>query len=286
MQLPAGFTITPMRENEMDILDGWAAAEGWNPGLSDLRIARHADPEAFIALRDGETLAGGGSIFSYDGCFGFMGLFIMRADLRRKGLGTALWHWRRDALLRRLQPGAAIGMDGVFEMVPFYEKGGFRAVYRHLRYQGIATGRRSSRVIALSMADFDDIENFDRTFVPAPRTAFLEGWLGQTEAHIAGIREGGWIVAYGVARRCRVGFKIGPLFAERADLAADVLGDLMASIAGQQVQIDVPEPNAPALDIVNSFDLSMSFGCVRLYHGPDPKLPVERIFGVTSLEFG
>jgi hypothetical protein len=25
---------------------------------------------------------------------------------------------------------------------------------------------------------------------------------------------------------------------------------------------------------------------VRLYHGPDPRLPIERIFGVTSLEFG
>jgi GNAT superfamily N-acetyltransferase len=286
MQLPAGFTIAPMREYEIDILDGWAATEGWNPGLSDLRIVWQVDPDAFVALRDGEALAGGGSIFSYEGRFGFMGLFIMRADLRGKGLGSALWHWRRDTLLHRLHRGATVGMDGVFEMVPFYEKGGFKAAYRDLRYQGIATGRRSSRVISLSMPDFEDIENFDRAFVPAPRTAFLKGWLGQAGAHIAGIREGGEIVAYGVARPCRVGFKVGPLFAERFDLAEDVLGDLMARIAGQQVQIDVPQPNAAGLDIVNSFGLSMSFGCVRLYHGPDPRLPIERIFGVTSLEFG
>jgi len=145
MQLPAGFAITPMRENELGILGEWAAAEGWNPGHSDLAIAWQTDPQAFVALREGDRLAGGGSIYSYDGLFGFMGLFIMRADLRRQGLGATLWHWRQDTLLQRLRSGATIGMDGVFNMVPFYERGGFKPAYRDLRYQGIAAGRRSPR---------------------------------------------------------------------------------------------------------------------------------------------
>jgi GNAT superfamily N-acetyltransferase len=286
MQLPAGFTITPMREAETKVLDDWAAGEGWNPGLSDLAIAWHTEPEAFVALREGDRLAGGGTIYSYDGHFGFMGLFIMRADLRRQGLGAVLWHWRRDTLLQRLRQGAAIGMDGVFDMVPFYEKGGFKPAYRDLRYQGIAAGERCKRVITLSPSDFADIGTYDRPFFPAPRDAFLKGWLGQRGAHIAGIREDGKMVAYGVARPCRVGFKVGPLFADRADLATDLLGDLLARIAGNQVQIDVPEPNAAGLAIVKSLGLAMTFGCVRLYHGSDPSIPVDRIFGVTSLEFG
>jgi hypothetical protein len=32
--------------------------------------------------------------------------------------------------------------------------------------------------------------------------------------------------------------------------------------------------------------LAKAFGCARLYPGPDPGLPDERIFGVTSFEFG
>ncbi len=242
MQLPAGFTITPMRQNEIAVLDDWAAAEGWNPGRCDLQIAWQTDPESFVALRDGERLAGGGSIYSYDGRFGFMGLFIMRADLRRQGLGTVLWRWRRDTLLGRLRPGAAIGMDGVFDMVPFYERGGFKPAYRDLRYQGIAVGRRSERVIALGPPDFADIETYDRAFFPVPRAAFLEGWLSQSGAHIAGIRENGKMAAYGVARPCRAGFKIGPLFADSADLAAEVLEELLARIAGHQVQSTSPSP--------------------------------------------
>lgn len=286
MRLPHGFSISPMVEEEIPILEEWAIAEGWNPGLNDLAISWKADPECFIALRQEDRLAGGGSIFNYDGQFGFMGLFIMRRDLRNKGLGKTLWHWRLDALRRRLEPEASIGMDGVFEMVPFYERGGFKAVYRDLRYQGPAVGERSKFAVTLSMSDFEEIEAYDREFIAAPRTAFLRGWLGQTGAHIVGVREDQQLLGYGVARPCQVGFKIGPLFADRTDLATEVFGELMRRIEGQQVQIDIPEPNRDALDMAKEANLSLSFGCVRLYHGPDPVLPVDRIYGVTSLEFG
>ena len=53
------FTIGPMTRIEVDTLGDWAAAEGWNPGLSDLQIAWDIDPDAFVAMRleDGVLLA-------------------------------------------------------------------------------------------------------------------------------------------------------------------------------------------------------------------------------------
>lgn len=286
MDLPAGFRIGAMREDEVPILEDWAADEGWNPGLADLRIAYDIDPEAFVALREGDRLAGGGTIFRHGPRLGFMGLFIMRADLRQQGLGTILWTWRRDAMLRRLEPGATVGMDGVFAMVHFYEKGGFRLAYRDLRYQGIARGHGPAGTEVLHDADFAEIEALDRSCFGAARTAFLKRWMGQEGAHVLGLRQAGRLVAYGVARPCRIGFKIGPLFADSAAHASCVLADILARLEGQQVQIDVPEPNAAGLRIAAEFDLAMAFGCARLYLGPDPGLPVERIFGVTSFEFG
>ena len=70
----------------MEFVQHEGQQERVDPGLSDLEVAWRTDPEAFVALRDGDVLAGGGSIFSYGGDFGFMGLFIMRADLRKQGL--------------------------------------------------------------------------------------------------------------------------------------------------------------------------------------------------------
>lgn len=286
MPLPDGFSVSIMNGNEVSTLENWAAEEGWNPGLQDLKLARQADAEAFVGLHREAELVGGGSIISYDGAYGFMGLFIMRPDLRGQGLGSALWHWRRDHLLERLSPGAAIGMDGVYEMVPFYERGGFQPAYRHVRYQGTAAGQRHENVIALSTDDFAEIASFDKSYFPAPRETFLRLWLGAPGAHVLGIKEQGRLTAYGMARPCRTGFKIGPLFAVNGDLAHRLLRSLMAKIAGDQVQIDVPEANAAAVTLVKDFDLSEVFGCMRLYHGPAPDRPVNQIYAVTSLEFG
>jgi len=286
MKLPAKFSIGQMREDEVATLGDWAAAEGWNPGLSDVEVAWRTDPEAFVALRDGDVLAGGGSIFSYGGDFGFMGLFIMRADLRKRGLGKVLWHWRRDRLLARLKPAAGICMDGVFDMVPFYERGGFKSAFRDVRFEGIAVGASEPAAALLGSGDFAEIAAYDRAYVPAAREAFLARWITAPGVVTMGIREIGKLVGYGVARPCRVGFKIGPLFAERAEIAERIARSLMARIPGQQVQMDIPEANPAAVAMVKRFGFKMSFGCMRLYYGPPPALPIERTFAVTSLEFG
>ena len=128
--------IRPLRRAELDVVLEWAAEEGWNPGLADADAFWAADPDGFLGVeREGE-LIGSGSIVSYGGEFGFMGLFIVRPDLRGRGIGRRLWRHRRDLLRERLRPGAAIGLDGVFEMQPFYAAGGFEFSHRGLRMQG------------------------------------------------------------------------------------------------------------------------------------------------------
>ena len=284
--LPDGFAIGAMRADEVATLDEWAAAEGWNPGLADLGIAWDTDPGAFIALRAGECLVGGGTILSYGGLFGFMGLFIVRADLRGRGLGAALWQHRLERLKARLEPGAPIGMDGVFELVPFYERGGFVHLYRDLRFDGIAAGAPDPAAASVAAVGFEAVERYDRLHVPAPRPAFLRRWIDQAGAHSIVLFEGAEVVGYGVARPCRHGYRIAPVFADRADLAERIISHLMSCIAGAPVQLDVPEPNEAGLAIAETFSLTESFGCARMAYGSHPQLPLERIFGVTSFEFG
>ena len=74
--------------------------------------------------------------------------------------------------------------------------------------------------------------------------------------------------------------------AARPDAAERIIGSLMSRFPGQQMQLDVPEPNEAGTRLAMKFGLKEVFGCARMYHGPAPDLPVERIFGVTSFEFG
>jgi GNAT superfamily N-acetyltransferase len=284
--LPTDLSLTPMRREEADVLIGWAADEGWNPGRSDIGIAWGTDPEAFVALRKGSDLIGGGTIMSYDRLFGFMGLFIIRRDQRGRGLGGRLWRYRLKRLRDRLLPQAPVGMDGVSAMTPFYERGGFVRAHDQVRYQGIAEGKPDPETRLIDLSMFPIADDFDRAYVPAPRTSFLRGWIYQPNAYAIGLFVKDRMVGYGVARPARTGYKLGPVFAERLDFAERLVSSLMAYIQGEQVQLDVPEPNRAGIEIAESFGLEEVFRCTRMYHGKPPDLPIGSIFGVTSFEFG
>jgi RimJ/RimL family protein N-acetyltransferase len=284
--LPEGYEIDAMTRAEADVLESWAAAEQWNPGLADMGIAWDFDAEAFIALRKDGELVGGGTILSYDGRAGFMGLFIMRPDHRRRGLGTVLWHERLRRLRARLLLDAPIAMDGVFDMAPFYARGGFQLQYRDLRYQGVVSAEPHPDAVPLAQVPFEQVDAYDRGVFGTPRTEFLHAWLSQPAGTGVAVLDAGELRGYGFLRPCRVGFKLGPVFADDPEAADVLLQDLFAAAGRQRVQLDVPEPNAPAIALAQRYGLEPGFSCARMVHGTPLPMPLDRIFGVTSFEFG
>lgn len=274
---------------EFDTAVAWAAAEGWNPGRHDAEAYWATDPDGFVCAEENGEVVATGSIVSYDGAFGFMGFFIVRPDRRGHGLGRDFWLWRRDTLLARLQPGAAIGMDGVFAMQPFYAKGGFVFSHRNLRMAG--TGRAAPAgaldgLPALSSLPYEAIAACDRTHFGFARDAFLQRWINPVGGSALGAWDGQRVAGYGVIRPCRSGFKIGPLFAD-SDALAERLFTALADLAvGQPVFLDTPENNPAALALAARNGLTETFGCARVYHGPAPALPWERIYSVSSFELG
>ena len=286
VRLPDGFEISAMTRDEAAVLESWAGAEGWNPGLNDMDIAWASDPDAFIALRRNGELAGGGTIIAYGRKAGFMGLFIMRADLRRQGLGRVLWHERLRRLRARLDPDAPIGMDGVFNMAPFYASGGFRLLYRDLRFEGEASGRLDPGAIRLENVPWPEIAAYDLAVSGIDRPDFMQRWIGQPGGRGFAMRRSGAVAGYGFVRPCRSGYKIGPLYADDVYVAGALLGSLLSTISGHPVAFDVPEPNQAALGLAKRRGWTQSFGCARMVNGQETAPPPDRVFGVTSFEFG
>ncbi len=279
--------IRPMTRPELDVLVGWAVAEGWNPGLADADLFWDTDPAGFVAAEAGGTLVGGGSIVSYDGRFGFMGFFIVAPAHRGRGVGRRLWVHRRDALLARLRPGAAIGMDGVFAMQGFYARGGFRPAGRDLRMEGVgAAAPRPAGLVDARTVDPAALAAYDAGRFPAPRPDFVARWIAQPGARALAAVRGDAIRGYGVARPCRIGFKIGPLFAAGPEVADDLFRGLADHAAGAPVFLDVPERNPDAIALARRNGMREVFGCARMYLGPAPALPEREVFGVTPFELG
>lgn len=278
-----------MKREEVALLVDWAAEEGWNPGLNDAEIFWNTDPEAFIAADVGIELIGGGAITSYGGEYGFMGFFIIRPEFRKRGYGNSLWQMRRDKMIARLYPGAVVGLDGVFEMRDFYARGGFIFSHRNLRFVYSASSRKVSfhkNIIPIDQISFDQLAQYDRTCFPASRDNFLQEWVSQHHSRAVGYVDDGHLEGYGVMRQCRKGFKIGPLFANNQQTAEVIYSNLVNSVAGAEVFLDVPENNVAAMSLVRQFGMREIFGCARMYLGPTPKIMHDRVYGVTTFELG
>ena len=279
-----GYTIRAMSRPELGLALDWAAAEGWNPGVHDAHCFYAADPQGFLIGLLGEQPVAVISVVKYGSRFGFLGLYIVKPEFRGRGHGLRLW----NAGMQRLA-GRCVGLDGVVAQQANYQRSGFELAYRNIRYQGEAGGVSApdAAVVPLASVSLKALCAYDEAVFGAVRVAFLQAWVEQGDACALGVLRDGGLVGYGVVRRCRVGSKIGPLFADDADTAERLFRALSARATPHSpLFIDVPEPNAVALALVRRHGLAATFETARMYAGACPPQPIDRVFGLTSFELG
>ena len=81
--------------------------------------------------------------------------------------------------------------------------------------------------------------------------------------------------------------KVGPLFADDRDVADALLTGLLAVAGpGAEVFVDMPAANPRAAELREGRALEPSFETVRMYLNGRPPEDVQRVFGVTTFEFG
>jgi len=275
--------IRTMRPDEISIAVDWAAAEDWNPGLADAACFSTVDPDGFLIGELEGAPAATISCVNYGATFAFLGLYIVRKDLRGCGYGLHIW----NAALAHAGP-RVLGLDGVVAQQQNYKKSGFKFAYANVRYGGtVATAdTHRGRVVALAEVPFALVAADDATVFPAPRAAFLRAWIGSAGHVGRALVRDGQLAAWGVIRRCRKGNKIGPLVADDRGAAEAVLAALLTSAGSGEIFLDVPSVNRDALALARNLGLAPVFETARMYTGPMPPLRLERVFGVTTLELG
>ncbi len=276
-------TIEKMTKTEVDIAIQWAQSEGWNPGIHDADCFYHADPDGFYAAKVNGEIAGTVSVIKYSERFAFAGLYIVRPDFRGKGVGLVLAQF-----VERMFGNLTLGLDGVLSMQQKYEQDGFVFAHNNTRYAGIAKGALLNRCLPIRKDDLTEVADFDSKFFPANRSKFLECWLFQKDAYSFMVRnkKSQAICGYGVIRKCFRGNKVGPLFAEDAATAELLLDCLASMVSGEELFLDVPEPNVAGVQLVKRKGMQPVFSTVRMYTKTAPNLPLDKIYGITSFELG
>lgn len=279
------YKIRGMKREELDIAIEWAADEGWNPGLYDADVFYATDPNSyFMGFLDNEPISCISAV-SYGGKFGFLGFYITKPKYREKGYGIKIWNKAMEYLGNQ-----NIGLDGVVAQQENYKKSGFRFAYRNIRYEGKGSPKNESNpdnITKVSNIPFEQLVEYDAQLFPAPRPQFLRHWIKQPESLAIGFIENNILKGYGIIRKCRTGFKVGPLFADDENIAERLLNDLNA-FAGESTSIflDVPEVNKSAVVLAEKYQMKPMFETARMYTKEPPEIDLNRIFGVTTFELG
>lgn len=278
------YTITPATREELGVLLGWAADEGWNPGLHDAGCFYAADPGGFLLGRlDGEAVAGI-SVVKYGSAFAFLGLYIVRPGFRGRGLGLKLWQAGMATVT-----GRNVGLDGVVAQQHNYRKSGYSLAWRNIRQEGPggSSAPIDARAVPLAGVPLTAVLAYDQAFFPDGRVDFLRCWIQQPGGTALGWVEDGTLQGYGVLRPCRSGFKVGPLFAD-STAVADGLFNALKAAAGKDAKIylDTPQANPEAMALARRHGMAPVFETARMYTGPAPALPLQRLYGITTFELG
>lgn len=276
-----------MTRSDLDLALDWAAAEGWNPGIHDAAPFFAADPGGFLIGFVGDAPAAVISVVTYGEAYGFLGFYIVAPHFRGQGHGMAIW---QAGMVR--MGARTVALDGVVAEQANYARSGFVAMHRTIRHRGIAAGGeiadphvvelRQDRPVGLAGA----VIAYDRGIFPAARTSFLRAWLTPPGRRTVALVADNAIRGYGSVRPCREGYKVGPLFADAAETGERIFTALTSRIQGSPVAIDVPEPNAAGLALAARHRLVPIFETARMVRGPALAEPLDRIYGVTSLELG
>lgn len=274
---------------ELPFILDMAKNEGWNPGLHDAPPFFAADPKGFFLAEIGGARVGAISAVAYGDNFGFLGLYIVEKQLRGQGIGQALWKEGIRHLGER-----NVGGDAVLAQQSTYIGLGYKIFYKTTRYQLVAATLPSGRqhrgnddIVPLEHIPFTELLEYDNRFFPASRTGFLKEWVAMPDIAAYALQKGGILCGYGVVRPCVVGYKIGPLFANTSEMAEQLFCSLIAAVPqGSAVFIDIPEPNKNVFRLLSLINMQPVFETGRMYNKGLPPLPLENIYGVTTLELG
>ncbi len=260
-----------------------AYKEGWNPGLYDGVAFYQADPEGFFLAEEEGGMVGGISAVNYGDQLVFIGNHFVLPPFRGRGIGKALWEHALEAAGDRLT-----GINGLPESKSFYESYGFRPAYNVIRYGGriFSEARFSEDIYSAQDIDLEQLADYDAGFFGFSRQDFLKSWLATPAMESVCLLKEGKLQGWGCMRRCRQGWRLGPVFAQHHTFAEEILRHLALKTVGEHVYIDIAEANVQSIRLAFAMGMVPWGARLRLYKGGLLTQPLEKIYGFTTLDIG
>eukprot|EP01040_Poterioochromonas_malhamensis_P016918 gene16918-19322_t len=283
-------TIEEIRDTHL----GLSAEEGWNPGPNDWRSFSAIDPSGFfVGVKDGEIVACI-SALRVDPNHGYIGYYICKKEHRGKGYGLPLF----QAGLKKLwdEGISCIGLDGILMQVPNYEKSGFVPYFESTRYLFVKSSssplaaEEQSRIVnakdnELHEERLRDILALQQSIQTITYESYYRAlFQDENVKALSYYSSDNEIVGFGVIRPAMEGYRLGPLYANDAEVARVLFKALVGDLSlGSKVIMEIANVNTSALGL----DLKpLAAVCMHMYTQPPPPSDLSRVFALQSWTIG
>jgi ribosomal protein S18 acetylase RimI-like enzyme len=289
------FTVRILTERDIPAAQRLRELAKWNQIDQDWRNLLSFEPNGcFVAEMDGRVVGSATSTRylpnSGPGSFGWIGMVLVDPDYRRHGIGSTL-------LKRCIEYLKECGVETVkLDATPMgklvYEKLGFRDEYKIERWEGVGSktcvyGEIDAALSNASLADLDELEDYDAPIFGVRRRMIIEAWLRNWPECSLVARLHKQVVGYALARRGSNFQQIGPIIADDPRIGAKMLCQMLSRLHGQKVIIDFVTSNTFAVPIAQQFGLKTQRPLLRMAYGPNSSPGQrEKILAICCPELG
>lgn len=283
-------SIRLFNEDDVEFAYESTLIERWNNTMEDVKRMFRCNPSGcFIAEVDGKRV---GHVFSFQyGKLGWIGLLIVRAEHRKKGIGTLLM---KRAVKHFLGRGVeTIKLEAVSALANFYRKLGFVGEYDSLRFSGINQKPRLQSHLKVKLMEknlIKQVAEFDAKYFGANRVNVLTSLYDDSPKFCFISRVNSKIEGYLMCRKAKSGYRIGPWVCnpESPETAKELLIKCMETIRQKEkIYIGLPAVNKVAIEILQDFGFKQYSRSIRMRLGKKLENEcVDGIFAIGSPEKG
>lgn len=230
-----------------------------------------------IGMRnDAGCLVASAAALPYEGPFGYVGMVLVTADYRRRGIATRLVDRCIDELRRR---GLTPVLDATAAGAEVYLKQGFRPQFVFDRWEGSANG---DAPVIRDETDVSAVSDLDAAAFGARRVSLMAEFLGRSDTRAICDRG----ERFAMIRRGRRAWQMGPVVAGSEEAAVELVSRLHASVTGP-LFIDVPAACGAVGEwlAARGFAVQRSFTRMALERS-EPFGKPGQLFAVAGPEFG
>lgn len=278
----ACYRVRKALAHEIPLIYELAEQECWNPGECDAEAVAQGMPGAFWLGKLCNQVIASSAATLYGDNIAYLSFYLVKPEYRKQGYGSRLWHTVMKCLEDR-----NIVLDAMPKQVDFYRRLGFYIdqAFMSYHFDGSIPDCKWEGIPLLPLKDkiLEEALIYDQDFFPVKRFPYMKAWLSMPNACGFVWKEGQSISGYGLIRKAKQGYRIGPCY---ADSPETLLRTLLAQANGAPVSISMPENNPFTQRLVDVFCLLAGSRLQRMYSQFPLELPVERIAAITNFTFG